>query len=93
MISKILLNGENRYALIFDEVTTGEDIAEMRNALFELVAMASNETITDTNRYYALQVVKALTATTDQMRDFLSLYFDGKKPVNKKSFINCQISI
>ena len=44
MISKILLNGENRYALIFDEVTTGEDIAEMRNALIELVAMASNET-------------------------------------------------
>ncbi|MBR6297718.1 MAG: hypothetical protein IKR34_00575 [Candidatus Gastranaerophilales bacterium] len=93
MISKILLNGKNRYALIFDEVTTGEDIAEMRNALIELVAMASNETITDTDRFYALQVVKALTATTGQIHDFLSLYFDGKKPVSKECFINCKISI
>ena len=96
MIAKINLDGKDRMAIVFDEVYTLDEIAEIRNSLTNLLGCFDGiykECGYHDERAYAHQLLEALSPNVDQAFEMMSHYFGSNHKPKKAEKKLCEVYI
>lgn len=96
MIAKINLDGKDRMAVVFDEVYTYDEIAEIRNSLTNLLGVFDgiyDECGYQNERAYIHQLLEMLSPNVDQAFEMMSYYFGGNRQPKKAQKKLCEVYI